>query len=179
MIFGEITPQAICSRHGLAIGAFLYPVIWLVCAVFFPLAYPIAQILDAVLGEEIGLSYSRDELIALLAMHSVGGRTKQGPQGDIHDTEAKILQGVLKFSGKRAEDVLTSIKQVDCLGIHEKLNLSVMNCIYRSGHSRIPIYDGKKDNLVGIIFIKDLVIVDPDDEIPVLKAPSPTTKSVL
>merc|ERR1712166_403901 len=125
MIFGEITPQAICSRHGLAIGAFLYPVIWLVCAVFFPLAYPIAQILDAVLGEEIGLSYSRDELIALLSMHSVGGRTKQGPQGDIHDTEAKILQGVLKFAGKRAEDVLTSIKQV--------------------------------------------VIVDPDDEIPVLK----------
>jgi hypothetical protein len=71
MIFGEITPQAICSRHGLAIGAFLYPVIWLVCAIFYPLAYPIAQVLDAVLGEEIGLSYSRDELIALLSMHSV------------------------------------------------------------------------------------------------------------
>ena len=71
MIFGEITPQAICSRHGLAIGAFLYPVIWLVCAIFYPLAYLIAQVLDAVLGEEIGLSYSRDELIALLSMHSV------------------------------------------------------------------------------------------------------------
>jgi hypothetical protein len=63
-------------------------VIWLVCAVFYPLSYPIATILDSVLGEEIGLSYSREELIALLAMHSVGGRTKQGPQGDIHDTGA-------------------------------------------------------------------------------------------
>ena len=54
--------------------------------VFYPLSFPIATVLDMVLGEEIGLSYSRDELVALLAMHSVGGRTKQGPQGDIHDT---------------------------------------------------------------------------------------------
>ena len=136
MVFGEITPQAICSRHGLAIGAFLHPVIWLVCVVFFPLSYPIAQLLDAVLGAEIGLSYSREELIALLAMHSIGGRTAQGPQGDIHDTEAKILQGVLKFSGKTAEDVFTPLKMVDCLGLHEKFDLTVMNCIYRSGHSR-------------------------------------------
>jgi metal transporter CNNM len=123
MIFGEITPQAICSRHGLAIGAFLYPVIWTVCWAFFPLAYPIAQVLDLVLGSEIGLSYSRDELIALLAMHSIGGRTKQGPAGDIHDTEAKILQGVLKFSGKTAEDVYTPLRHVGMLGMHEVFNL--------------------------------------------------------
>lgn len=167
LIFGEITPQAICSRYGLAIGAALFWPIQLCMWFFYPLAFPISKILNAVLGKEIGLSYSREELIALLAMHSVGGRTAQGPQGDLSDVEAKILTGVLRFTEKTAVDVCTDVKYVQALGMHEKLDLTVMNCIYRSGHSRIPVYEGDMNNLVGILFVKDLIVVDPEDGVPV------------
>jgi metal transporter CNNM len=167
LIFGEITPQAVCSRYGLAIGAALFWPIQICMWVFYPLAFPISKILNAVLGKEIGLSYSREELIALLAMHSVGGKTAQGPQGDLSDVEAKILTGVLRFTEKTAGDVSTDIKYVQAVGMHEKLDLTVMNCIYRSGHSRIPVYEDEITNLVGILFVKDLIVVDPADGVPV------------
>ena len=169
LVFGEITPQAICCRHGLAIGAALFWPIQLCMWVFYPLAYPIALLLNLVLGKEIGLSYSREELIALLALHAQSGQTECGPQGDLNDMEAQILTGVLRFTEKTAQDVFTPLKYVQAVGLHESLDLSTLNCVYRSGHSRIPVYDGALANLVGLIYVKDLIILDPEDSVPVAK----------
>lgn len=54
VIFGDIIPQAICSRHGLAIGANTIYITYLFMILTFPLSYPVSKILDLVLGEEIG-----------------------------------------------------------------------------------------------------------------------------
>lgn len=66
VIFGEITPQAICSRHGLAVGARTIYITKLVMLLTAPLAYPISKLLDRVLGEEIGNVYNRERLKELV-----------------------------------------------------------------------------------------------------------------
>jgi metal transporter CNNM len=70
VIFGEITPQAICSRHGLAVGAKTIGVTKLVMGLTFPLSYPISKILDCLLGEEIGAVYTRERLKELVKVSS-------------------------------------------------------------------------------------------------------------
>ena len=54
VVFGEIVPQAICSRHGIKAGAYLSWLLWITIAVTFVFAFPISAILDKVLGEEEG-----------------------------------------------------------------------------------------------------------------------------
>lgn len=66
VMFGEITPQAVCSRHGLLIGARTIYITKIVMALTFPLAYPISKFLDCALGEEIGNVYNRERLKELV-----------------------------------------------------------------------------------------------------------------
>jgi metal transporter CNNM len=53
-IFGEIVPQAICSRHALFIGAHTTWYIYIFIFITFPLSYPISAILDKCLGDDVG-----------------------------------------------------------------------------------------------------------------------------
>lgn len=66
VIFGEIIPQAICSRHGLAVGARTVWITKFFMLVTFPLSFPISKILDLILGEEIGNVYNRERLVELI-----------------------------------------------------------------------------------------------------------------
>lgn len=66
VIFGEIIPQALCSRYGLAVGARTIYITKFFMIVTSPLAYPLSMVLDKVLGEEIGNVYTRERLKELL-----------------------------------------------------------------------------------------------------------------
>jgi metal transporter CNNM len=66
VIFGEIVPQASCSRYPLQIGAFSVPLVKVFLVLLCVVTYPLASILDWALGQELGTIYTTDRLIALL-----------------------------------------------------------------------------------------------------------------
>lgn len=85
VIFGEIIPQAICSRHGLLIGSRTRYVTWFCVGLLFVAAWPISKVLDFFLGREVGIMYSREELKHLLKMQVVQG--KRDPEEDGIDAD--------------------------------------------------------------------------------------------
>lgn len=59
-LFGEIIPQAVCSRYALVVGAHTTWFVYFFMLITFPISYPISAILDKILGEEVGNVISRN-----------------------------------------------------------------------------------------------------------------------
>ncbi|KAM8760722.1 metal transporter CNNM4 isoform 1-T1 [Acanthopagrus schlegelii] len=155
VIFGEIVPQALCSRHGLAVGANTVLATKLFMLITFPLSWPISKILDCVLGQEIGTVYNREKLVEMLKVTE--------PYNDLVKEELNMIQGALELRSKTVEDVMTPIS--NCFMIHSDavLDFNTMSEIMESGYTRIPVYEDERSNIVDILFVKDLAFVDPDD----------------
>ena len=66
VIFGEIMPQAACSRHGLEIGANTIWIVKIFIVMLYVVAWPVSVVLDRVLGRDIGTVYSQEELKKLI-----------------------------------------------------------------------------------------------------------------
>ncbi|KAK9793438.1 hypothetical protein WJX73_001824 [Symbiochloris irregularis] len=165
LIFGEIVPQSICTQKdmGLKIGAHS---IWLVKAfmiILSPIVWPISRILDRFLGRDIGTVYSQEELKHLIDIH-VSDPTAQAESG-LTCADQKLIIGALEYKDKLVRDHMTSLEQIFMLERSLRLTFQTMLAIYKSGFTRIPVYEGNRHNIVGILYVKDLILVDPDDEI--------------
>lgn len=156
MLFGEIIPQAICSRHPLIIGSYMIGFVKALRILMYPVSFPIAYILDKFLGVELGTIYNREELKGLIEVH----RTNQVLTQD----ETSILKGALDFSQKTVEDICTPADKVFKLNIDSKLDKEAMLKLLRSGHSRIPLYENHPNNIVCLLLVKQLILVDSSEE---------------
>lgn len=158
VVFGEIVPQSVCSRHGLAIGSRTLWLTKLFMFLTFPLSYPISKLLDFILGEELGTIYNRKQLLEMIKVTA--------EHNDLAGDEMNIISGVLNYKKKCVEEIMTKINDCFMLELEVHLDFATITEIMESGHSRIPIYSKERYNIVGLLFVKDLAFVDPDDRIP-------------
>ena len=163
--FGEIIPQAIMSKHSLYIAAKTRYIVWPLMFIFGVFSYPVSIVLDKVLGYELEKTYSNKELQKLVDIHA------KNQQSNVNEATANMLKGALGLDETYVKDVMTKWENVFYLRENTKLTFDILTEIFKKGHSRIPILS-KKDNLGrihirGILYVKDLILIDPDDELPV------------
>lgn len=64
---------------------------------------------------------------------------------------------------------MTPIEEVYMLDINTKLDDVCLREIYKKGYSRIPVYDRSKENIVGILMARDLILINPEKAMITLK----------
>ncbi|CAN0922047.1 DUF21 domain-containing protein At1g47330 [Linum grandiflorum] len=163
LMFGEILPQAICTRYGLTVGATMAPLVRVLVIVFYPVAYPISKVLDWMLGKGHAALLRRAELKTFVNFHA----NEAGKGGDLTHDETTIITGALDMTEKTAKDAMTPISKAFSLDLDAVLNLETLNAIMTIGHSRVPVYAGRPTNIIGLILVKNLLTVDPRDSVPV------------
>ncbi|TBU30759.1 hypothetical protein BD311DRAFT_863763 [Dichomitus squalens] len=164
VIFG-IIPQAVSVRYGLSVGASCTPIVLTMMYLFAPIAWPIAKLLDYVLGTHETHTYKKAELRSFLAFH------RQGEE-PLRDDEISILNGVLELNNKKVEQIMTPIQDVVTISADRVLDHATVDWLLRSGYSRIPVHKpGHPLTFIGILLVKMLSIYDPSSSIPVSELP--------
>ncbi len=150
-VFGEILPQAVFPKYALEIGATLSWLVWICIIIFYPVAAPIAWILDKLLGEEGPVLWSKQELEEIIKYHEDVG------DGIIDEDEERIILGALSFSDMEVGTIMIPREQVFYLGAQEIITPQILEKIKEKGYSRIPVYDAVKNKVEGILYTKNLI----------------------
>jgi len=147
-IFGEILPQAIFSRYAMLMGSRLAWIVQILLFIFYPIAAPLAWLLDKALGEELPTMYSRKELMGILEEH--GGNT-------LKKDEERIARGALTFGDKTIQEIMTPRSMVTGIEQDQILDAKTIEKLRISGYSRFPVYDETFDQVTGILYSQQLI----------------------
>lgn len=168
LFFGEVIPQAVCSRYGLTIGATLTPLVYFLMGLFFVVAYPISKLLDVLLGKGHGTYYRRAELKALVNLHGKSHIDRKGHLQDVlTKDEIMIIQGALDMKDKTVANAMIPLDQVFMLSMDSHLNDATFKQIQKSYFSRIPVFENSRQNIQGVLMVKCLIRLNPSDAKPI------------
>lgn len=77
-------------------------------------------------------------------------------EGDVEAEESSMLLSILELGEKQVQEIMTPRTDITCLASETTIQ-EAARCILDNGHSRIPVYKDTKDNIIGIIYAKDLL----------------------
>jgi len=151
VIFGEILPQAVISRYAMAFGARSAWLVKIFIVIFYPVCFPIAWTLDKILGEKLPSVWSKRELKDLITYH------RKVKASGLDRDEERIIHGALSFSDKTVKDIMISKTHAFVLKVGDVIDKKMVLKMKKFGFSRFPVYKNKIDNVVGVLFFRDLV----------------------
>ena len=148
LLFGEIMPKIFSSQNALKFSRKAAPVLSVLSKVFWPLSSMLVSstfIINKVARKKPqGLSV--DELSQALELTD---------KNEISE-ESNMLEGIIRFGEETAKEIMTS--RIDMIDIDMESSFSeVLKCVVDNGYSRIPVYETSRDNVKGILYVKDLL----------------------
>jgi metal transporter CNNM len=128
--------------------------------VMSPVAWPVAKLLDRLLGEDHGTIYKKAGLKTLVTLHKTLGEAGE----QLNSDEVTIISAVLDLKEKSVGSIMTPMEDVFTMSADTVLDESTMDLILSQGYSRIPIHAPDNPmNFVGMLLVKMLITYDPED----------------
>lgn len=162
LVYGEITPKTFAAQNSERISLFLAKPLLLLSAILYPIAHiliAIANLFIRVFGGEPmekGPFITEEEIKTLVA---VGEK-----EGVIEEEEREMIHSIFEFGDTMIKEVM--VPRIDMISIENTASIKeVLDLIVKKGHSRIPTYEGTVDNVVGVIYAKDLLAYPSKDRL--------------
>jgi CBS domain containing-hemolysin-like protein len=165
LIFGEITPKTMASIHAEKMAFIYAPFINLLMIIFTPLTFLVSGLAKGVMfilridPEKSGTHMTENELKTIVEASA--------EEGVIEHDEHEMINNVVDFGDTVAKDVMVPAINMTC--VEDTISYDELISIFRNDqYSRMPVYHETHDNIVGIIWAKDLLVkYDPKKEFKV------------
>ncbi len=154
LIFSEVTPKTYAATNNEKFALKIAPLINLAQLIFYPVVKLLGIITNILLkvlrvrSEINGITITEEEIMTLVSL----GKN----QGSIEPSEEEMITSVFDLNDILVRELM--IPRVDIIGIPIEASLKeAWNTIVETDHSRVPIYKGSLDNIVGVLYSKDLI----------------------
>lgn len=151
LIYGEIVPKLIAVRFNILwarIACFPLYLFFVVSSPFRFILELVAEKVSSIFKEET--AFKEEEIKALISEAHL--------KGEIEDKEKKMIYNIFKFTDITVKEIMTP--EPDMLAVPVNIEIDTLKSLLKENpHSKIPVYEGDKDNIIGYIHIKDLLPV--------------------
>ena len=152
LLFGEILPKTIIKEYSNLMLLVLSPFLW----ISYILLFPFVKLLDI-------FNLSKNKLFIKNKREILNAKRKEFEsvfdQNDENDSmeanEKEIITNIFEYSKITVHEAMTPRTEISAISSQSSLD-EAAHAFIDSGHSKLPVYDGNIDNIVGIIYIYDL-----------------------
>lgn len=154
LIFGEITPKTFAKHNAETIALYAIKFLKLFYYLFYPFSFllnKLSKIIIKLFGRSVdasGPKITEDEIEFFI---TVGEK-----EGVLENQKKEMLHNIFEISDTLAKEVM--VPRTDMVAIRYGTDINeILNLIAKTEYSRIPVYEGKMDNILGILHVKDLL----------------------
>lgn len=148
LLFGEIMPKIYSAQRTLYFCRFAAPYLIMLESVFYPFSSLLVRSTTFINKHFAKKNHN-------LSVNELSHALELTDKEELSE-ENNILEGIIRFGGESAKEVMTS--RLDMVDLSIKASYKeVMQCIIENAYSRIPIYGVSRDEIKGILYIKDLL----------------------
>ena len=157
LIAGEITPKTLAIRNNIAFATYQSGPIDLFAGLIAPLRWVVRKVSDWFTTLIVGRERSpgnivTEDMVRTLIHEAVG-------EGTLDQTEAQFIDHIFDFGNKTVEDLMTSRADVTFVPVDANA-AEILDIFKQSRQSRMPVYQGHRDDIVGILHARDLLAID-------------------
>jgi len=155
LLFGEITPKRYCLEHTEKVSLKVIKPIFLLSTALSPVVRALTFLTRGIL--RITFEDSTPKLITEKEIHALIDIGQE--EGALEKKEEQLAHSALEFDEIKVKEIMTP--RTKMVAISQEVNLkNLAKLINEAGFSRIPVYQEKIDNIVGIAYAKDLLSID-------------------
>lgn len=161
LIFAEITPKSLAAQNSERIALKMATIIGFVVSILKPITKVLIYITNWLIRLFGGRIDSQQPFVTeeeLKTMINVGHE-----EGVLEGEEKKMIHNVLEFGESRVTDVMTPRTYVVSVEVHSSYE-KIIDVFKKQRFSRVPVYEERMDNIVGVLYLKDLFLFDASQE---------------
>lgn len=149
LMFGEILPKIYANRNRVQFSHFMAVPLKGLNYIFTPLSSPMRSV-TLFMEDKLGKKKSN------LSINHLSQALELASEGDTTKEEQKILEGIVTFGNTDTKQVMRP--RIDIFAVNEKMKFpEILEEIKKNGYSRIPVFAENMDNVMGVLYVKDLL----------------------